>query len=179
MEQKRGSVGKVFFFEAYSDAEAMKPNVESRLSANDPFADIAIQCEFIPVRITDLQPGDVYRLKNDAELTLFAQVCEGGDVGFFAADSAAGVSEQHPQFRVLMNQPDFKRHWKKIGNLPINEALSGYAWYGDADIGCETRYKVRLDDLDNRIEIDAATYENLERLAVWETPHVLERFESA
>lgn len=127
------------------------------------------------MRITDFEPGDVYQQKDGQEARLFAQVGLGGDVGFFLAGSAKDVSDMQPIFRVVMNQPDFKRNFAKVGNFNLSAHLGKYEWYGEAVIGLDTKYKVRLDDLDHRTEIDEATFEALERLSVWETVHVLER----
>ena len=125
--------------------------------------------------MSDLCPGAVYRLKNDESVHLLAQVGEGGDVGFFSADSPAAVNGQEPLFRVVVNQPDFEKHWSKVGSFPLSPSLVYLAWYGDSDIGSEAKFKIQIDNMDNRPEIDAASFETLERLAVWETSHVLER----
>lgn len=125
--------------------------------------------------ITDLQIGDVYRLKGDNAAVVLAQVAAGGDVGFFRASDPDAINAQALEFRVIVNQPDFKRHWIRIGNYPVAAPLGAFAWYGDSDIGLDQNYKVRLDNIDVRTPIDATQFDALERLAVWETVHVLQR----
>lgn len=127
------------------------------------------------MRITDLRTGDVYRLKGAEDAVVFAQVAEGGDVGFFRARSIAEVSNTSLAFRVVMNEPSFRRHWQKEGVLSLHDSLRELAHYADSDIGSDARYSVRLDNIDARTVIDDVTFESLERLAVWETAHVLKR----
>jgi hypothetical protein len=131
------------------------------------------------MQITGLRTGDVYRLKRAENGRLFAQVGEGGDVGFFLARSLADVPNATLAFRVVINLPDFRRHWKEEGAIALHASLRELARYGDSDIGCDTKYGVHLDNIDARSVIDDATFESLERLAVWETAHVLKRLSVA
>jgi len=131
------------------------------------------------MQITDLRAGDIYRPKDERHGCLLAQVGEGSDVGFFRLASAVAVSLQDPLFRVVMSQSDFKKGWRRIGNFPLSKSLQELAWYGDSDIGHDQKYKVRINNVDHRVAVDEATYQALERLAVWETVHVIKRYEAA
>lgn len=77
-----------------------------------------------------------------------------------------------------MNETDLRRNWVKAGSFPLGEELSQLAWYGDSDIGSDSKFKVRLDNVDHRIAIDPAAYDALEPLAVWETVHVIDRLQA-
>ena len=127
------------------------------------------------MHISDLETGDVYRLKQAEGGDIVAQVGEGGDVGFFRAATIEEVPFATLALRVVMNEPNFRRHWKKVGVGPLHNSLRELAHYGDSDIGSEARYSVRLDNIGARTVIDDAAFESLERLAVWETAHVLQR----
>jgi hypothetical protein len=131
------------------------------------------------MRIANLHTGDVYRLKAVENAGAFAQVGEGGDVGFFRAWSLTDVLTAHMVLRVVVNEPDFRRHWKKEGRLPIHRSLGELANYGDSDLGSDAKYSVRIDNIDARVVVDDATFASLERLAVWETTHILQRLETA
>ena len=150
----------------------------SAMPANAHLRTFDCRASLIRMRITNLRTGDVYRLKA-AKDDVYAQVGEGGDVGFFRARSIADMSSTRLALRVVMNEPSFRRHWKKEGILPLHDSLRDLARYGDCDIGSDTRYSVRLDNIDVRTVIDDATFESLERLAVWETAHVLTRLDAA
>ncbi|GAA4028877.1 hypothetical protein GCM10022281_04960 [Sphingomonas rosea] len=145
------------------------------MSDFDPLRTFGRNAKLARMRISDLRMGDVYRHKESAAGNILAQVGEGGDVGFFRAQSTTSLAEQQPLFRLVMNQPDFRRHWQRQGSFPAHESMRHLAWYGDADIGSEVRYRVRLDNIEMRTEVDDMAFERLERLAVWETAHVLER----
>lgn len=127
------------------------------------------------MRITDLRTGDVYQLKGAEDGDIFAQIGEGGDVGFFRVPSIEEVPFATLAVRVVMNEPNFRRHWKKTGVAPLHHSLRELAHYGESDIGSEARYSVRLNNIDARTVIDDATFDSLERLAVWETAHILQR----
>lgn len=127
------------------------------------------------ISVTDFQLGDVYQLKDSSISGILLQVGKGGDMGVFRSDFPEALESQAPEFRVLMNQPDVKRRWKRLGNFAIQTSLSQFAWYGDDDIGCDQKYRVQLSNIDHRIMIDSGSFEGLERLAVWETVHVLDR----
>ena len=131
------------------------------------------------MRVTDLRPGEVYRLKDAEADDILAQVGEGGDVGFFRASSLADLPKTTLSLRVLMNEPNFRRNWKKEGVLPIHPSLAELAKYGDCDIGSDAKYSVCIDNIGARTMVDDATFAGLERLAVWETVHVLERLNKA
>lgn len=125
--------------------------------------------------VTDFNIGDVYRLKGASTCGILLQVGAGGDMGVFKAESPHVLALQEPEFRVLMNQPDVKRRWEKLGNFPTSASLAHEAWYGDDDLGCDQKFQVQISNVDHRIMIDNGSFAKLERLAVWETKHVLRR----
>jgi hypothetical protein len=126
-------------------------------------------------QITNLNPGDAYAPKVPDTPVLSLQVGRGGDCGVFLGNCEAQTFRGAPAFRVLVNEKDLKRHWKKVGAFPLGEELQRFAVYGQAETGSPTRYKVTLEDLDARVQIDDAAYRKLERLSVWETAHILAR----
>jgi hypothetical protein len=126
-------------------------------------------------QITNLNPGDGYEPKVPGTPEVSIQVGRGGDCGVFTGKCAASTFQKPPAFRVLMNQTDLRKHWKKVGTFPLSAELQQYAFYGEVDIGSEARYKVTLEDVEARVPIDEAEFKKLERLSAWETVHVMGR----
>ena len=125
--------------------------------------------------ITTLSPGDGYELKYLEYERISIQVGAGGDCGIFIGACTERTFSSCPIFRVLVNQRDLKRNWKRVGRFVLNDQMSKFAIYGDADIGMTNRFKVSLDKVDNRVPISEVEFGKLERLAVWETIHILKR----
>jgi len=130
-------------------------------------------------KVTKLNPGDVYELKVGSDPEVSIQVGRGGDCGIFVGKCDARTFQGSPSFRVLVNEKDLRKYWKKVGNYELGNDLQHYAYYGDADIGSDVRYRVTLQDLDARVPIQDAEFQNLERLSVWETAHILARIAKA
>jgi hypothetical protein len=126
-------------------------------------------------QITELNPGDAYEPKVPDRLELSIQVGVGGDCGVFIGKCEARTFQKPPAFRVLVNQKDLRKHWKKIGTYELGSELQRYAFYGDADFGSQARYKVTLENADGRVVIDEAEFQKLERLSAWNTVHILAR----
>lgn len=126
-------------------------------------------------QVTDLNPGDAYEPKVPGRPPLSIQVGRGGDCGIFIGECQAATFRRPPAFRVLVNQKDLRKHWRRVGAYELANELQGYAFYGDTDIGSEARYKVTLGDVSHRVPIEDAEFRSLERLSAWETVHILAR----
>ena len=126
-------------------------------------------------QITELNPGDAYEPKMPGTHEVSIQVGRGGDCGVFIGKCEASTFQGSPEFRVLVNQKDLRKHWRKVATYQLGSELQRYAFYGDADIGSQGRYKVTLEDIDARVPIEDAEFQKLERLSAWETIHILAR----
>ena len=127
--------------------------------------------------ITDLKPGTLYQLKDSVgSRRLLAQVCPGGDCAIFRdLDDLSATLESDPLFRVLVNQRDLKRNWRKVGVFPLAASISDLQLYADWDDFSGQCFAVRLDDIDDRTVISAEAARALEPLAVWDTWNILDR----
>jgi hypothetical protein len=128
--------------------------------------------------ITDLQPGEVYQLKAPNDQQILIQIGQGGDCGVFCGESIGPTFLGSPIFRVLVNQKDLKRHWRKRGSFPLSSMMQSFAFYGDHDIGTNNYYQVSLEAVDIRTPIVKDRFDRIERLSVWETIHILDRYKS-
>lgn len=124
--------------------------------------------------VTNLIPGDVYKLKALGFDDVFVQVGIGTDCGIFSGDWQ-GFEEKSPIFRVIVNQADLKKKWNKVGSRELFKGMDNYWPYSEREIGSNEMRKVTLDDLDNRISISIDEFNELEPLAVWETEHLIGR----
>lgn len=127
------------------------------------------------MKITDLIPGDVYELKNPIDIDISIQIGAGGDCGIFLGKCESDTFEKIPQFRILVNQKNLKKFWKKTGSYPLGVQLTKFSEYSYMDIGTQQKYKTALNNLDEMISIDDEEFKHLERLAAWETIHIINR----
>jgi hypothetical protein len=125
--------------------------------------------------LIDLTPGDVYQPKVAATPVISMQVGVGPDFGIFLGECVAATFSKVPEFRVMVNTKDLKRHWKKAGHFPLAPGLSEYAYYGYLEIGTPLRYRTTLENIEKRDRIDQAAFDKLERLSVYETAHIYRR----
>lgn len=126
-------------------------------------------------QLIDLTPGDVYRPKQAEAPIICMQVGVGPDFGIFLGECVAATFSKAPEFRAMVNTKDLKRHWQKVGHFPFAPGLGEYAYYGYLEIGTPLRYRMSLEDLEQKEPIDQAAFEMLERLSVYETAHIYRR----
>jgi hypothetical protein len=126
-------------------------------------------------QITTLKPGDAYEPKVADKPHVSIQVGIGGDCGIFMGKCEANTFRKAPAFRVLVNEKDLRRHWKKVGNFEMNRELQCFALYGETDIGSDARYMVTLENVEIRVPIEESEFKKLERLSAWETIHIMGR----
>lgn len=125
--------------------------------------------------INELEVGQTYELKAPLSIDLSIQVGRGGDCGVFLGKCQPETFSRSPLFRVIVNQKNLNKFWKKNKLFEVSNELKEYQVYGDVDIGTENRYTITLRNLDDRKKISLIDFSKLERLAVWETVHILER----
>ena len=77
------------------------------------------------VNITALQVGSVYKLRPHCKQQLLAQIAPGGDCALYcSSEDVLGAISGRPLLRVLVNAPDFRRHWEPIGDLPSSLSIA-------------------------------------------------------
>ena len=125
--------------------------------------------------VSDLDPGDSYVPKFETTVEVVIQIGMGGDCGVFKGLATAQTFKEAPLFRVIVQQKDLRRHWKKVGHFPLGSTLAEFGTYSQNDFRTTDYYKVNLGNPDERIKIEKSEFENIELLAVWETEHIKQK----
>lgn len=128
---------------------------------------------------TTLKPGDIYQVEGSDAGLFFLQVGTGTDSGVFRGKfDHASWPNSTVEFRVLINQPDLKRSASRIGNFPVHADLQPLAKYIEKEIGTNRFTLITLDYSTDReaTEVEANA---MERMAIWEISHVVDRLNGA
>lgn len=125
--------------------------------------------------LLDLTPGDVYVPKVRETPLVCMQVGVGPDFGVFLGECDAATFTKAPAFRVMVNTFDLKKNWNKAGHYALAPGLGEYAHYGYLEIGTPLRYRMTLENMARKEQIDQASFDKLERYSVYETAHIYKR----
>ena len=129
-------------------------------------------------KLIKLNRGDVYAPKVPAIPDICIQIAAGPDCAIFLGECTASTFEGPPQFRVSMNLPSLRRHFRKAGHFPLAPGLDEYMPYGYKPVGSSEQWRFTLQGVEALVPITLEEYERLESMSAWETEHIYERVRS-